>query len=381
MVEKGGSDDANWAVGGKGGRVQATMSVTPGQVLNIYVGGKGDNYGNGGYNGGGGRAVSPAYRSGGGGGATDIRIGGSALSDRVLVAGGGGGYQNRGVGGAGGGLTGVAGGQDYITSGYVPSGQGGTQTAGGARGGIVVYTTNKATAGTFGIGGKSDHDYSLYCYTCETWGGAGGGGWYGGGGTCNGSGGGGGSSYSDSTIFSNVIHSRGVRSDRGLLVISYRNGVECNTTSTRVSVTVTVSTTPTISAGANFKSCPGHTISLTGTGAGAGVTYTWMPGSLSGTSINVSPTATTTYTVTGTTSVGCDDNATVKITVGSVIANGTQTVCSGTSAKLTASGAETYVWQLFQEVVCSIQVLRIQRKHLTQVIPTGCLATEVLGSR
>ena len=102
--------------------------------------------------------------------------------------------------------------------------------------------------------------------------------WYGGGGTCNGSGGGGGSSYSDSTIFSNVIHSRGVRSDRGLLVISYRNGVECNTTSTRVSVTVTVSTTPTISAGANFKSCPGHTISLTGTGAGAGVTYTWMPG-------------------------------------------------------------------------------------------------------
>ena len=36
----------------------------------------------------------------------------------------------------------------------------GTQTAGGARGGIVVYTTNKATAGTFGIGGKSDHDYS-----------------------------------------------------------------------------------------------------------------------------------------------------------------------------------------------------------------------------
>ena len=76
---KGGSDDANWAVGGKGGRVQATMSVTPGQVLNIYVGGKGDNYGNGGYNGGGGRAVSPAYRSGGGGGATDIRIGGSAF--------------------------------------------------------------------------------------------------------------------------------------------------------------------------------------------------------------------------------------------------------------------------------------------------------------
>ena len=244
---KGGSDDANWAVGGKGGRVQATMSVTPGQVLNIYVGGKGDNYGNGGYNGGGGRAVSPAYRSGGGGGATDIRIGGSALSDRVLVAGGGGGYQNRGVGGAGGGLTGVAGGQDYITSGYVPSGQGGTQTAGGARGGIVVYTTNKATAGTFGIGGKSDHDYSLYCYTCETWGGAGGGGWYGGGGTCNGSGGGGGSSYANPSLCSNVIHTRGVRSDKGLLVISYNKS--CGSSSTRIPVTVTVkqTTTATIS--------------------------------------------------------------------------------------------------------------------------------------
>ena len=77
--------------GGLGGRVQATLAVTPGQVLTIQVGGdRGANpnnttlYQDGGYNGGG-RGSKP------GGGATDIRIGGTALTNRVLVAGGGGG--------------------------------------------------------------------------------------------------------------------------------------------------------------------------------------------------------------------------------------------------------------------------------------------------
>ena len=84
------------AVGGNGARITATIAVTPGQTLNIYVGGMGTCGNNsGGWNGGGtGYASNPAnvtYNSCGGGGATDIRIGGTALANRVIVAGGGGG--------------------------------------------------------------------------------------------------------------------------------------------------------------------------------------------------------------------------------------------------------------------------------------------------
>ena len=68
--------------GGNGGRAIDTLHVTPGTVVNVFVGGDGDN---GGFNGGGNGGASF------GGGASDIRLGGTALSARVLIAGGGGG--------------------------------------------------------------------------------------------------------------------------------------------------------------------------------------------------------------------------------------------------------------------------------------------------
>jgi hypothetical protein len=78
---------------GYGARVQAILSVIPGTVLKLFIGGQGghSNYNTlaaGGWNGGGnsyGRTTS-------GGGASDIRIGGTTLANRVIVAGGGGGY-------------------------------------------------------------------------------------------------------------------------------------------------------------------------------------------------------------------------------------------------------------------------------------------------
>ena len=78
--------------GGLGGQTQGSLSVTPGQVLNLYVGGQAADVGNvtpapGGFNGGGDGGVYGA----GGGGATDVRVGGTALANRVAVAGGGGG--------------------------------------------------------------------------------------------------------------------------------------------------------------------------------------------------------------------------------------------------------------------------------------------------
>jgi len=163
--------------GGKGGYAEGVLSVTPGQILNVYVGGKpGNNIGKnvatpGGFNGGG----SAGQYGGGGGGASDVRINGAALANRVIVAGGGGGGNtgcpDHGTGGAGGGLVGV------IGQGRNTPGAGGTQIAGGAPG-------SSGQAGQLGQGGETGGYHT-----------AGGGGGYYGGGSAFAAGAGGGSSY------------------------------------------------------------------------------------------------------------------------------------------------------------------------------------------
>ncbi|MBI3509645.1 MAG: PKD domain-containing protein [Bacteroidetes bacterium] len=76
---------------------------------------------------------------------------------------------------------------------------------------------------------------------------------------------------------------------------------------------ITVNGLPTITASA-FPStiCVGQQSTLTG---GGGSTYLWNPGAIPGSPVNVSPAATTTYTVTGTSAAGCSNTATVTVTV------------------------------------------------------------------
>ncbi|HRC79708.1 MAG TPA: hypothetical protein PLK25_08385, partial [Bacteroidales bacterium] len=85
----------------------------------------------------------------------------------------------------------------------------------------------------------------------------------------------------------------------------------CSNTAT---VTVTVNSTPTISVTASPTSiCVGGTSVLTASGAS---TYSWSTGG-STASITVAPTSNTTYTVTGSSGVGCSNTATVTVTVNS----------------------------------------------------------------
>ena len=120
--------------GGYGAGVNATIAVTAGQQLNIYVGASGAQNGQyGGWNGGG--AASSVGGGGGaaGGGATDIRTS-TTLASRIIVAGGGGGanYYCNAVGGKAGkvGSPGVA----CSTTSCTSAGQGATQSAGGSSG-------------------------------------------------------------------------------------------------------------------------------------------------------------------------------------------------------------------------------------------------------
>ena len=215
--------------GGKGGYATGELSVSAGNVLYVYVGGKGeDRLGNhpysgctavsGGYNGGG--TTRSAGNSTPGGGASDIRSEGTALSNRIIVAGGGGGNGwTYAQGGAGGGSTGQAGTQ---SNGGGTGGGGGTQSAGGAVGSRP--TSCSKSAGSLGVGGDGGGS--------SAGGGAGGGGYYGGGGGGYNDGGGGGSSYIGGVSSSETIAGNASmpdpdggtmtgRESNGLVVISW----------------------------------------------------------------------------------------------------------------------------------------------------------------
>ncbi len=117
------------------------------------------------------------------------------------------------------------------------------------------------------------------------------------------------------------------------------------TSSLTVNVTpITIGVTPS-----STSICSGQSVTLTATGADS---YVWSPvtglSSTTGSVVIASPTASTTYTVTGTTSNGCVGTFTIPITVNPLptiqISPLNPTICSGQSISITASGADTYVW-------------------------------------
>jgi hypothetical protein len=242
----------------RGGFVKARVGVRPGAVVTILVGGAPHGY-RGGYNGGGAAGVCGIHatcplRAEGGAGASDLRVGGSAPNDRILVAGGAGGNGgqgqfNGGFGGEGGGVTGgladngVGVGAPSETS-FVGGGGGGggaTPRGGGRRGAPGkagnqnIIPGNPGAIGTLamgGAGGTSSGDD-----LAGGSGGGGGGGYYGGGGggsgangsakdrfgkgVGSGGGGGGGSSFVVRRA-TNIDIETGDGSDKnGLIVIAW----------------------------------------------------------------------------------------------------------------------------------------------------------------
>ncbi len=160
-----GGGGGSGGVGGGGGFVQETLSVTPGETLNIKVGGGGQ------YSG-----AQPSYQSGGGGWTSIDRS-----ATYLAGAGAGGGGSNAQSGGAGGGLTGASG---AATAGTPPTG--GTQSAGGTAqsgggsgssltGGNCANDTAADGQGGYNGGGKGDGDNATYTS------GGGGAGFFGGG--------------------------------------------------------------------------------------------------------------------------------------------------------------------------------------------------------
>jgi hypothetical protein len=122
--------------------------------------------------------------------------------------------------------------------------------------------------------------------------------------------------------------------------VTATNGNGCTGNTTR---TVTVNPLPTPSISGVNTICAGNSTTLSASG---GTSYAWSNGSTSS-SITVSPGQTTTYTVTATNSNGCSASVSQAVTVNPApIPNisGTNSICSGASTTLTASGGNSYVW-------------------------------------
>jgi len=121
-------------------------------------------------------------------------------------------------------------------------------------------------------------------------------------------------------------------------------GTDVNSCMNAVTTTVTVNSLPLVTANPTTSTvCAGTSVTLTGSGA---VSYTWTTGGTT-TSVKISPTTSTGYTVTGTDANSCSSFATAIVTVNplpSISIAGSTTICKGTSATLTGSGALSYLW-------------------------------------
>ncbi|HOU99122.1 MAG TPA: PKD domain-containing protein, partial [Bacteroidales bacterium] len=108
-------------------------------------------------------------------------------------------------------------------------------------------------------------------------------------------------------------------------------------------VVVTVNPVPVITLTSDLAICEGSSATLT---AGGGDTYQWSTNE-STASIIVSPTTTTTYSVTTTNAYNCSDQGSVVVTVNplpTADAGQDVSVCLGSSITLTATGGDSYEW-------------------------------------
>ena len=147
----------------------------------------------------------------------------------------------------------------------------------------------------------------------------------------------------------------------------------------------TVEANAVIVTGGGSTICAGQSASLSVSGT-MGVppyTYTWMPGSLSGNPVSVSPATTTTYTATITDACGITATATQTITVLAVSPiTGTPTACVGgtsTLADATAGGT----WSSANSGIASVDASGVVTGNaggttvITYTAPSGCTVTQV----
>lgn len=149
----------------------------------------------------------------------------------------------------------------------------------------------------------------------------------------------------------------------------------CSKTAT---ATVTVVTTPNISV-TSPTICSGKTATITASG---GNTYTWSPNIGSSATVTTPVlTSNTTYTVTGF--IGnCSKTAVSTVTVNPnpTVSVNSPSICSGTSATLSASGASTFTWSPNIGITATVTTPTLTSTTnytVTGTIANGCTGTAI----
>ena len=139
---------------------------------------------------------------------------------------------------------------------------------------------------------------------------------------------------------------------------------------------VTVNALPTVDAGADVAVCDGDPLTLSASGA---ATYAWDNNITDATAFT--PTATATYTVTGTDANGCIATDAVDVTVNAlptVDAGADVAVCDGGSVTLSASGAATYAWDNNITDATAFTPTATATYTVTGIDANGCIATDAV---
>lgn len=119
-------------------------------------------------------------------------------------------------------------------------------------------------------------------------------------------------------------------------------GTDANGCTNTDAVFVMVHAVPSVNAGSDQSVCAGTAVTLSATGAS---TYAWNNNVSNGTAFT--PTATSTYSVSGTDGNGCSNTDQVLVTVNplpNVNAGADQSICKGDAVTLSGTGASTYAW-------------------------------------
>jgi len=126
----------------------------------------------------------------------------------------------------------------------------------------------------------------------------------------------------------------------GIYTVTATNTYQCSNTAS-VSVGFHPSSTPTISGQSSI--CPGESTTLT---SSAAAEYVWSTGATTR-SIIVTPTVSTTYSLTVTNAYGCQRDTSFTVSLSetpSFLITGTRNICAGETAQLTATGSYSYRW-------------------------------------
>ena len=140
----------------------------------------------------------------------------------------------------------------------------------------------------------------------------------------------------------------------GIVSQTYTVNTQWNGCNSSDSVTITINPLPLVTANVSINPiCAGASTTLQ---AGGANTYNWALLSTPGTSIGsganltVSPSATTSYILTGTSSATCVNKDTITVTVNQLplvnITSVNDTICAGDTIQLNGNGANTYAWSI-----------------------------------